>query len=303
MLKEQKANPAYRSIGFFILYFYRVKKITAIFSMSIFFISCSGGEDKGKLLASVNEAELHEDELRSYLEDIHYDRKDSAEIASEFVDQWVKDEILVQEAKKNKNIDPDKLERKVKTFRNDLYILELEEELINERLDTNISDAEIQKYYDNHQQDFQLNDYLVKVLYLKVPVDAPDLDKISYQYKLRKETDINDIEVYAKIYASNYYYDEDNWIYFDDLLKEIPLYDINKDRFIMKLSKTRFEENGYYYFLNIIDYKLKNTTSPLSFEKNNIKERIINIRIKDLREEIKNEIISKAYNEGTVKVY
>ena len=71
----------------------------------------------------------------------------------------------------------------------------------------------------------------------------------------------------------------------------------------MKRSKTRFEENGYHYFLNIIDYKLKNTTYPLSFEKNNIKERIINIRIKDLRDQVKNEIISKAYNDGNVKIY
>ncbi|MCB9223473.1 MAG: hypothetical protein R2780_05100 [Crocinitomicaceae bacterium] len=265
--------------------------------------SCSGDDNKGKLLASVNDAELYEIELKSYLKEQDYNPEDSADLASDFVDQWVKDQILVQEAQNNENVDNDKVEHKVEAFRNDLYILELEQELVNERLDTNITDEEIQQYYESHPQDFQLNDYLVKVLYLKIPVDAPDIEKISYKYKLYKETDINEIELYAKIYATNYYYDENNWIYFDDLLKEIPLQDINKDRFIMKRSKTRFEENGYHYFLNIIDYKLKNTTSPLSFEKNNIKERIINIRIKDLRDQVKNEIISKAYNDGNVKIY
>lgn len=254
-------------------------------------------------MASVNDAELYEIELKSYLKEQDYNPEDSADLASDFVDQWVKDQILVQEAQNNENVDNDKVEHKVEAFRNDLYILELEQELVNERLDTNITDEEIQQYYESHPQDFQLNDYLVKVLYLKIPVDAPDIEKISYKYKLYKETDINEIELYAKIYATNYYYDENNWIYFDDLLKEIPLQDINKDRFIMKRSKTRFEENGYHYFLNIIDYKLKNTTSPLSFEKNNIKERIINIRIKDLRDQVKNEIISKAYNDGNVKIY
>jgi hypothetical protein len=265
--------------------------------------ACSDGEDKGELLASVNEEELFESNLKSYLKDILYSQEDSAQIAKEFIDQWIKDQILVQEAQKNDKIDQEKIERKVQNFRNDMYIIELEQRMVDEQLDTNITDAEIEEYYNSHQQDFQLNDYLVKVLYLKIPSDAPDIDKINYKYKLYKDTDIEEIEVYAKIYASNFYYDDDNWIYFDDLLKEIPLYDINKDRFIMKRSKTRFEENGYHYFLNVIDYKLKNTTSPLSFEKNNIKERILNIRIKDLREELKNEIISKAYNEGNVKVY
>jgi hypothetical protein len=265
--------------------------------------ACSDGEDKGELLASVNEEELFESNLKSYLKDIQYTQEDSAQIAKEFIDEWIKDQILVQEAQKNDKIDQEKIERKVQNFRNDMYIIELEQRMVDEQLDTNITDAEIEEYYNSHQQDFQLNDYLVKVLYLKIPSDAPDIDKINYKYKLYKDTDIEEIEVYAKIYASNFYYDDDNWIYFDDLLKEIPLYDINKDRFIMKRSKTRFEENGYHYFLNVIDYKLKNTTSPLSFEKNNIKERILNIRIKDLREELKNEIISKAYNEGNVKVY
>ena len=102
---------------------------------------------------------------------------------------------------------------------------------------------------------------------------------------------------------SNFYYDAENWIYFDDILKEVPLQDINKDKFILKRSKIRFEEGGFYYFLNIIDYKLKNSISPLSFERNKIKDRIINIRIRALREEIRKEIITNAYANDKVKIY
>ena len=181
--------------------------------------------------------------------------------------------------------------------------MQLEQKLVNEQLDTAVTDDQVQTYYNAHQSDFQLNDYLVKVLYLKIPVDAPDVDKIAKQYRLYNETDIEEIEIYAKIYASNYYYDEENWIYFDDLLKEVPLQDINKDRFIMKRSKTRFEEAGFFYFLNVIDYKLKNSTSPLSFEKQNIKDRILNMRVKDLREEIKKDIITKAYDDKAITRY
>ena len=148
-----------------------------------------------------------------------------------------------------------------------------------------------------------MNDYLVKVLYLKVTPDAPDLEKVGQWYKLSKPADIDDISAYAKVYASNFYYDINNWIYFDDLLKEVPLQDINKDKFILKRSKIRFEEGGYYYFLKIIDYKLKNSISPVSFEQENIKERIMNIRVRNLREEIKTELINQAYAENKVQIY
>lgn len=266
-------------------------------------VACSSDEDKGKVLAKVYDQELYEADLQLHLLNMQYEKSDSAEIAAEFVNNWIVDQILLHEAEEKKSIDKDQIEKKVADFRRDMYILELEQTLVDERLDTTVSKSDVQAYYNQHQDDFQLNDYLVKVLYIKIPIDAPDVEQIGNKYKLTKGTDVEEIEVYAKIYASNYYYDEENWIYFDDLLKEIPLQDINKDRFILKRSKIRFEENGYYYFLNIIDYKLKNTVSPVDFESNNIKERIINMRIRDLREEIKNEIISKAYESNAVTTY
>ncbi|MEX1002748.1 MAG: peptidyl-prolyl cis-trans isomerase [Crocinitomicaceae bacterium] len=265
--------------------------------------ACSGKDGKGRLLAQVYDEKLYEEELTDHLKQIDYTSEDSAMIADEFIQEWLDDHILIHHAQKHKEIDEEEIERKVDRFRKDLYILKLEQQLVNEQLDTIISDQEIKSYYEKHKQDFQLNDYLVKVLYIKIPDDAPDIEQIVSTYKLNKETDVEALEIYAKIYATNYYYDKDSWIYFDDLLKEIPLQDINKDRFIMKRSKIRFQEQGYHYFLNILDYKLKNTLSPLGFERKNIRERILNIRVKELRDKVKQDIISKAYDDKAVKIY
>ncbi len=273
--------------------------LVIVTALSIF--SCSSKEDKGKLIAKVYDEELYDSDIEWILKQTP--KADSAEVAENTIQDWINDQILVHEAAKDEAINQDEINRKVENFKNDLMIMQLEQKLVNEQLDTVVSQQEIQTYYNEHQADFQLNDYLVKVLYLKIPVDAPDIDKIAKQYKLYNPTDIEEIEIYAKIYASNFYYDEEKWIYFDDLLKEVPLQDINKDRFIMKRSKTRFEEGGFYYFLNVIDYKLKNSTSPMSFESQNIKERIINMRVKDLREKIKQDIISKAYDDKAITRY
>ena len=266
-------------------------------------LACSGGADKGALLATVGDEQLHQADLDFLFARNRYSYDDSVALVQSFTENWVQEQILVQEAQRNEKIDVSIIDKRVENFRNDLLIHELENYAIQDRLDTNVTESEIQKYYNDNQKEFQLNDYLVKVLYLKIPFDAPDVEKIGQSYKLAKPADLSEIEAYAKTYASNFYYDIEHWIYFDDLLKEIPLHDINKDKFILKRSKIRFEEGGFHYFLNVIDYKLKNTTSPLSFERENIKNRIINMRIKTVREEYKNEIISKAYAENTVKIY
>jgi hypothetical protein len=271
--------------------------------MPLLFAACSGSNPKGLLLASVGDEELYQSDLNFLFAHNRYSYDDSVALVKSYTDTWVEEQILVQEAQKTETIDLEIIDKRVENFRNDLLINELENFAIGERLDTNVSDEEIQEYYLANQKEFQLNDYLVKVLYLKIPFDAPDIEMIGQTYKLARPGDLSEIESYAKTYASNFYYDVENWIYFDDLLKEIPLQDINKDKFILKRSKIRFEEAGFHYFLNIIDYKLKNTTSPLSFERDNIKDRIINTRIKTLREEYKNEIITKAYAENSVKIY
>ncbi len=281
----------------------RINLFAIILFIGVNCFSCNSSENKGRLLAKVNEKELYQSDLDFLFKSDYYNYKDSAKIVSNYIDEWVESQILVCTAEQDSLIDFDLIERKALEFKNALLIHELENIKISEALDTIVEESEIKAYYESHEDEFELNDYLVKVLYLKVPLDAPEIEKIGTAYQLRKDNDLETIELYAKKYASNFYYDIDGWIYFDDLLKEIPLHDINKDRFILKRSKLRFEENGFYYFLNIVDYKLKNSISPLSFERENIKVRILNTRVKKRRESIKNEIIKKAYEREEVSIY
>lgn len=238
-----------------------------------------------------------------YLFDGGETKEDSIEIATRFIERWTEDEVFAFEAKQNETINTDEIASRVKEFENTLLIHKNENLYIEANLDTIIIGSEYQNYYDTHTADFQLNDYLVKVIYLKVSSDAPDLNLIDKWYKLNKDGDLESMEAYAKMYGENFYYDVENWVYFDQLAKEIPLKDINKDRFITRKMNVKIDENDYFYYLNIIDYKLKNTLSPLEFERSNIKRRILNVRMKKLREAYKAEILQKAKNEKAIKLY
>ncbi len=266
-------------------------------------LACSSGSDQGRLLAEVNDEQLFQSDLGHLFASARYSVEDSAAIAQDYVEMWVEEQILVQRALESEEVNLEEIDQKAERFKNQMIIHELMKSEVENRLDTNVSANEIRAYYTKHQEEYQLNDYLVKVLYMKVPFDAPNIDRISSVYKLYSEKDLAEIEEYAQIYATNFYYDNENWIYFDDLLKEIPLQDIKKDRFITKRSKIRFEEGGYYYFLNVLDYKLKNTLSPMEFEEENIKRRIVSIRLKDLQDQIRQEMITEAKNEGKIQIY
>jgi hypothetical protein len=183
---------------------------------------------------------------------------------------------------------------KVKDYKASLIRYEVENRLIEQRLDTVVTEQEMLNYYELNKRDFELSDFIVKVLYIKLPSNAPDLDKINRLYLLKQPKDTLQVTEYANKYAANFFYNKEKWIYFDDILKEIPLDNIDKEKFILSKTKTSFEENGFIYFLNILDYRLKNAPSPFSLERNHIRQRILTNRIATLRDELNKKLIEDA---------
>ena len=105
------------------------------------------------------------------------------------------------------------------------------------------------------------------------------------------------------IYTDKSHINEDEWIYFDELIKKVPIAEYNKRKFIIKKKKLFFEENNLLYFINIFDYKLKDAISPLSFEKEKIKSIILNIRMNELRKKLRMDLYEDALKNNSLENY
>lgn len=255
-------------------------------------ISC-GTESKDKeFLAKVGDVRLYESDLENI---------STEEERTIFIENWVLTQLYLQEFSK-RQLDDVEINKRVADYESSLKKHKIEEKLVLEQLDTVVKDKEIEEFYKNHKSDFELKDFLVRVMYLKVPSNAPDIDKVSKWYLLKNPKDTASMQEYAKLYAVNFYYDDQSWVFFDDILKEVPLRDFDKERFIVRKSNVDFEDNGFSYFLNIYDYRLKDALSPIEFEKEKIKQRIINTRIKKVRKQIEKELLDKAYANKEISI-
>jgi hypothetical protein len=104
--------------------------------------------------------------------------------------------------------------------------------------------------------------------------------------------------------STTLYYNPEEWIFFDDLLKEIPILEnYSKIQFIKRKKKTILEYNDFIYFVNIYDYIIKNGTSPLSFEVNKIKSIILNQRSKDLRKKLRLDLYDDGIKNSYIEKY
>ncbi len=253
-------------------------------------------------LARVGDKYLYLDEL---VDDVPngLSKEDSAQFVHGYVDRWLREESMMQKAREELPEEAQDVKQQLEDYEKSLIMYAYEKQLIKRKLDTVVSQTEIQEYYEKHQENFKLQDYIVKVLYVKVPQETPKVEDLRKWYGLRNDGDVENVLNFASVHAENYYYDENKWVYFDDVLKVIPLSDINKLSFIRNKQKVTFEEGGYVYFLNILDYKLKDAVSPLSLEREKIKSIILNIRANELKKNIREELYNEAKSRQIIETF
>ena len=272
--------------------------LTALIFVLHLLPSCSSDS----VIARVNDHELTMGDAQKLMNHLGYDNK-KPEDKKSFVDTWTDAMIMQDEIGDS---DPNKA--KIAEFRSQLFRGELAQYFITEnelmkKVDTTFSKADLKKYFDEHIEEFSLNDFIVKALFIKLPIDAPKIDEIKSAYLLKNDKDIAQIESYAKLYADDFYFDDENWVLFQELRKKIALKSINQENLVLNRTKTYFTDKDYIYFLNVLDYKLKSDHPPFEFVKNQIKERLMAQRLNNRRNEVEQTLKEKLLKKHDVQIY
>ena len=262
-------------------------------------------EEETKPIARVYDTYLHEKDLADIVPK-GASSQDSALIVSRYINNWVQEKLLIRKAQGNLS-DTSKemmeMEKKLLDYRNSLITYAYESELVRQKLDTSINDEEIQQYYDENQNNFELKDNIIKVRYVKVNKQAPDINKLKNWYKSEEPKDLTALESYCHQYAENFFLDENTWLLFDDLLKEIPIEAYNKELFLKYNRFVEVQDSANLYFVNIKGFKIKNSISPLSFEREKIRKIILNKRKLHLISQMKKDLYQEALQNKKIEVY
>lgn len=257
---------------------------------------------EGTVIAKVNDAALYSSQLQ-HLSPKFMSKADSAAFIQSYINKWANNEVFYQQALNYLTEDELNVEQELENYKKDLIRYKFELKLIQEKLDTLVTDPQIEEYYNANSQNFLLKHNIVKVLYIKTPLTIPNFEKFK---KLCYSTNPKDAEQLKNLciqYANNYYMNDNTWLMFDDLkkeinqLKEVPEYNI------LPGKTFEFTDNTSFYFLKIIEIKTKNTLSPLNFERNNIKNMLLNMRKQQLINSIKTDFINKAKADKQLQIF
>jgi hypothetical protein len=229
--------------------------------------------------------------------------RDSQIVAKEHIDKWVRNQLLLFQAEEQLSPEEKNVEQQIEDYRTSLLIFKYEQRYLNQKLDTNISDLEIEKYYNEYSSNFILNNNLIKGIYIQVPRSAPEVYKIRNWYSSSNPQNIKDLESYCYNHASKYDYFEENWQPFNVILNEMPE-TYTRPENILKYRKTyETKDSTCYYFLKISDYRLEGSVAPLEHIKKDIKSILLNKKKIQLIQELESDIYNDALNRGNFVIY
>lgn len=269
-----------------------------------FFGACTlfTGRKADERVARVNSKYLYRSDLQGIISP-GTGAADSAVIIKRYIDNWIRQQIYLEEAEKNITADQAEFQRKVENYRNSLIIFSYENHYIKANLDTVISPELMAEYYEKHQDEFKLRDHIVKVKYVKLPMDAPEINSVRRLIRSDSEQDLITLEEYCINNAASYFLDTDSWFVFSDILRDMPINPQNSESFLRNNSFLERRDDFYRYFLYIIDYRLEGSASPIVFQSDNIKAIILNHRKQELINEFRQGLFKNAASNGSFEIY
>lgn len=258
---------------------------------------------KGKTpLVEVSGEFLYKEDLQAALP-LNISKDDSVLFAEHYIRNWIEDALLFDKAEGNIP-DNDKISKLVENYRRALIMHTYQEELVNQKLADDISEEEINAYYEKNKELFRLDNPLVKGLFIKVPLSSPDLGNVRVWYRKNNQDVIEKLEKYSLRNAVSYDYFYDRWTSVPDVAAKIPLKVLDTDaNYLDKNRNVEVKDTAFCYFLHIEDFLGKDKQKPLDFARDEIKEILINLKRVEFINKVKEDLYQRASDRNKIIYY
>jgi hypothetical protein len=271
--------------------------------VSLFCVSCTRSLHKADRTAIVKVGDhiLSQEELDRNLNPV-LTPEDSIIQSEHFVRSWINDQLLFDVASKNIG-NKEAVEKLVENYKRSLIVYQYQEQLINEKLDKEISDESLLRFYEDNKEGFILDRPLVKGLYLKIPQGALQINDVKTWYKSINPANIEKIEKYSIQNSAIYNYFVDQWVDFYELTSDWPVNYKSDPGFIRRNVFVEQQDTNFHYLLHATDFLLPGETTPFEYTKPIIKEMLLNQKKAEFLKKIEEDLYQRALNRRQIIFY
>jgi hypothetical protein len=279
---------------------------TIILVCIIFFLAgCKNSQNQVKRipLAEVGKVILYYDEMPKVNQG-DKNTADSAALIQNYINKWAKRQLLLKKAEDN--LSPalkNEIEKQLEETRSNLVIYQYQRQMILNKLDTVLTDTELENYYSANENSFVLSSDIVKALFIKLPLETPNLNKIRVLARSNDQKDLQQLESSCYQFAEKFDDFNEEWVTMDRLSVELPQSIENEENFLKRNTFYETSDSAATYLVSIRDYRLRSSLAPFEYVKDDIKRIIWNTRRFEFIQSLENGIYNEALKQNSFKIY
>ena len=254
-------------------------------------------------VAEVGKVVLYYDELPQLIQK-GINESDSIALIQNHINKWTKRQLLLQRAEQNLSQEiKNEIIRQLDDTRSNLVIYQYQRQMMLEKMDTVLTEAELENYYAANEKRFILNSNIIKALFIKLPAETPDIEKIKNLARSNNQSDLQKLESLCYQFAEKFDDFNEEWVLMDRVSLELPQEIQNEENFLKRNTFFESADTLSVYFISIRDYRLRSTLAPFEYVRDDIKRIIINSRRFEFIQSLENAIYNEALKEKRFKIY
>jgi len=277
-----------------------------IFIVTIFIVqSCNYftiKSDTQQPVARVNNSYLYKEDLKNIFTN-NLTVQDSVLIANNYINNWIKHQLLLSKAQINLENKTEKFEELVKKYKEDLFINSYKEVVVSQYLETEITEDDIDEFYKDNNENFKLNEELVKLKYIKIGKDVLNKKELVKLFRSSKKEDLDSLNS-KELFLKSYHLNDSIWVKYSDLIVKIPIFkNEDKKQLLKKGNFIQKEDSLSLYLVTIKEVLNRNDIAPRSYITPTIKQMILQQRKLLLLRNIEETLIDDATKKQQFEIY
>ncbi|MBO4756139.1 MAG: hypothetical protein J5519_05195 [Bacteroidales bacterium] len=257
---------------------------------------------KGEVVARAGEHRLHRSQLESYIPS-GVSSEDSARLAQQYIRAWAEDLLLLDMADEQLSKEEKDVTEELESYRRALLKYRYEQLYINQRLDTLVTEEEVEAYYQANPDKFILDRPVVKARYMIIPADSRNLKELRRLMSSEDDSDIMEAENLAYTAAIKYGDSSDSWKDIITLAQELG----TDYKSLLGAIKNQFaelpDEAGNLRIAYIVDMVPQGKTAPEEFCAERIRDIILNTRKHSLTTQLEQDLLEDARRNNKFVIY
>ena len=257
---------------------------------------------RGEVVAKVGNHKLYRSQLQSYIP-TGVSPEDSASLARQRINAWAEDLLMLDMAEEQLSEADKDVSAELEEYRRTLLKYRYEQLYINQRLDTLITEEEIQAYYQASPERFRLERPLLKARYMIISKDARSLPILKKKMSSDDMMEVMEADSLGA-YAALKYADADNtWMDAITLAQELG----TDYKTLLGAIKKQFVElpdgNGNLRIAYIVEMVPEGKPAPVEYVTERIRDLILSARKHKMEADLEQDLLEDAIRNQKFVIY